>query len=63
MALRARSVSAGPAYVHSNPFLASVLIQTGGLPSAAKREYQRLNTTYAVPSNNLSDFAPFRFQE
>jgi hypothetical protein len=29
----------------------------------SKREYQRLNTTYAVPSNNLSDFAPLRFQE
>jgi hypothetical protein len=29
----------------------------------SKREYQRLNTTYAVPSNNLSDFAPCRFQE
>jgi hypothetical protein len=27
------------------------------------REYQRMNTTYAVPSNNLADFAPLRFIE
>ena len=27
------------------------------------REYQRLNTTYAGPSNNLSDFAPIKFLE
>ncbi len=29
----------------------------------SKREYQRLNTTYAGPSNNLSDFALIRFRE
>src|SRR5262249_54224634 len=29
----------------------------------SKREYQRMNTTYAVPSNNLNDFAPIKFQE
>jgi hypothetical protein len=27
------------------------------------REYSRMNTTYAVPSNNLGDFAPIRFVE
>ena len=27
------------------------------------REYQRLNTTYAGPSNNLADFAPIKFLE
>jgi hypothetical protein len=27
------------------------------------REYQRMNTTYAAPSNNLSDFAPIQFRE
>ncbi|MFN0196422.1 MAG: DUF4838 domain-containing protein [Planctomycetaceae bacterium] len=27
------------------------------------REYQRMNTTYALPSNNLSDFAPIEFRE
>jgi hypothetical protein len=30
---------------------------------ASQREYQRMNTTYALPSNNLSDFAPIRFVE
>jgi hypothetical protein len=29
----------------------------------SKREYQRMNTTYAMPSNNLNDFAPIKFQE
>ena len=29
----------------------------------SQREYQRMNTTFAVPSNNLADFAPIRFQE
>lgn len=29
----------------------------------SKREYQRMNTTYAAPSNNLSDFAPIKFVE
>ncbi len=29
----------------------------------SQREYQRMNTTFAVPSNNLLDFAPIRFQE
>ena len=29
----------------------------------SKREYQRINTTYAGPSNNLTDFAPIRFVE
>lgn len=29
----------------------------------SKREYQRMNTTYAQPSNNLNDFAPIKFQE
>ncbi len=29
----------------------------------SEREYQRMNTTYAVPSNNLSDFAPLKFVE
>lgn len=27
------------------------------------REYQRMNTTYAGPSNNLTDFAPIKFLE
>jgi hypothetical protein len=27
------------------------------------REYQRMNTNYALPSNNLSDFAPLQFVE
>jgi hypothetical protein len=27
------------------------------------REYQRMNTTYAMPSNNLADFAPILFRE
>ena len=27
------------------------------------REYQRLNTTHAGPSNNLADFAPIKFLE
>ena len=29
----------------------------------SRREYTRMNTTYAKPSNNLADFAPIRFQE
>lgn len=29
----------------------------------SEREYQRMNTTYANPSNNLTDFAPLRFVE
>jgi hypothetical protein len=29
----------------------------------SRREYQRMNTTYVVLSNNLADFAPIRFQE
>ena len=29
----------------------------------SQREYQRLNTTFAQPSNNLTDFAPIRFAE
>jgi hypothetical protein len=29
----------------------------------SQREYQRMNTTYAPPSNNLSDFAPIVFRE
>jgi hypothetical protein len=27
------------------------------------REYQRLNTTFAIPSNNLADFAAIQFPE
>lgn len=29
----------------------------------SQREYQRMNTTYAKPSNNLTDFAPLKFVE
>lgn len=29
----------------------------------SQREYQRMNTTYQVPSNNLQDFAPIKFVE
>jgi hypothetical protein len=29
----------------------------------SKREYQRMNTTLAKPSNNLTDFAPLKFVE
>jgi Domain of unknown function (DUF4838)/Carbohydrate family 9 binding domain-like len=29
----------------------------------SEREYTRMNTTYAVPSNNLADFAPWKFVE
>jgi hypothetical protein len=29
----------------------------------SQREYTRMNTTYAKPSNNLADFAPIKFQE
>jgi len=29
----------------------------------SEREYQRMNTTYAGPSNNLQDFAPLKFRE
>jgi hypothetical protein len=29
----------------------------------SEREYQRMNTTFAKPSNNLLDFAPIRFVE
>jgi hypothetical protein len=29
----------------------------------SKREYQRMNTTYAGPSNNMEDFAPVEFIE
>jgi hypothetical protein len=29
----------------------------------SQREYQRMNTTYALPSNNLADFAPLKFVE
>jgi hypothetical protein len=29
----------------------------------SQREYQRMNTTYAKPSNNLQDFAPLKFVE
>ena len=29
----------------------------------SRREYQRLNTTYLGPSNNLADFVPIKFVE
>lgn len=29
----------------------------------SQREYQRMNTTFAKPSNNLTDFAPLMFRE
>lgn len=32
-----------------------------GIPGSA--EYTRMNTTYAVPSDNLEDFAPIKFAE
>jgi uncharacterized protein DUF4838 len=34
-----------------------------GRQQNSQREYQRMNTTYAGPSNNLSDFAPIQFRE
>jgi hypothetical protein len=41
-------------------------IADAGQPGAAagsEPEYQRMNTTYAIPSENLSDFVPIEFRE
>ena len=52
----------------SGNFMRHRVCDRGNKPDRTKiegsqREYTRMNTTYAIPSNNLSDFAPLKFVE